>query len=233
MSDPLFDDVKDLLDKEKGDERILKQILRACENNEVISNYERNYVKKLAEKYLGRKSIEDEPSIKKPSIPDVVLSEPTSIPKSQAFQKEPSKTTKSESKNTKMMLGLGGVALIIIVIAVTSTGISDVTPNTGETKPTIASPSSTSFSIETDSDSYQTKDIISISGKFKNSGVINLSIEKQDGTLVWTEQLKTKSDGRFSTLAIAGGPGWEESGTFTLKAQNDFQTESKKFSFTA
>ena len=234
MSDPLFDDVKDLLDKEKGDERILKQILRACENNEVISNYERNYVKKLAEKYLGRKSIEEKPSIKKPSIPDVVLSEPTSIPKSQTFQKEPSKTTKSESKNTKMMLGLGGVALvIIIVIAVTSTGISDVTSNTGETKPIIASPSSTSFSIETDSDSYQTKDIISISGKFKNSGVINLSIEKQDGTLVWTEQLKTKSDGRFSTLAIAGGPGWEESGTFTLKAQNDSQTESKKFSFTA
>ena len=111
--------------------------------------------------------------------------------------------------------------------------MSDVAPNTGETKPTIDSPSPTSFSIETDSDSYQTKDIISISGKFKNSGVINLSIEKQDGTLVWTEQLKTKSDGRFSTLAIAGGPGWEESGTFTLKAQNDSQTESKKFSFTA
>ena len=123
MSDPFFDDVKDLLDKEKGDERILKQILRACENNEVISNYERNYVKKLAEKYLGRKSIEDRLSIKKPSIPDVVLSEPTSIRKSQPFQKEPSKTTKSESKNTKMMLGLGGVALVIvIVIAVTSTG---------------------------------------------------------------------------------------------------------------
>ena len=45
MSDPFFDDVKELLDKGKGDERILKQIFRACENNEVISNYERNYVK--------------------------------------------------------------------------------------------------------------------------------------------------------------------------------------------
>ena len=38
MTDPLIDDVKALLDKEKGDERILKQIYRACENNEVISN---------------------------------------------------------------------------------------------------------------------------------------------------------------------------------------------------
>ena len=33
----------------------LKQIRRACEHNEVISNYERNYVRKLAEKHLGKK----------------------------------------------------------------------------------------------------------------------------------------------------------------------------------
>ena len=55
MEDSLLDDVKALLDKDFGDDRILKQILRACENNEVISNFERNYVKKLAEKHLGRK----------------------------------------------------------------------------------------------------------------------------------------------------------------------------------
>ena len=193
MPDPLFDDVKDLLDKEKGDKRILKQILRACENKEVISNYERNYVKKLAEKYLDRKPMaNDEPSIKKPNIPDIVLSEPPSFQKSQTFQAPP-KTTKSESKNTKMVLGFGAIALVvIIIIAVTSTGLSDVTSNNEEPKPTLAPPSSTSSSIETDSDSYQTKDIISISGKFKISGVVNLSIENKDGTLVWTEQLKQK-----------------------------------------
>jgi len=54
MTDPLLDDVKDLLDKDFGDDRILKQIYRACKNNEVISNYERNYVRKLAEKHLGK-----------------------------------------------------------------------------------------------------------------------------------------------------------------------------------
>lgn len=234
MSDPLFDDVKELLDKEKGDERILKQIFRAYENNEVISNYERNYVKKLAEKHLGRKPIvEDKPSLKESSIPDVVISEPPSIQKSQIFQKESPRITKSDSKNTKMMLGFGGVALvIIIIIAVTSSGISDVTSNTEVTKSKITPPTFKSFSIETDSDSYKTKDIISISGKSDISNVVNLSIEKQDGTLVWTEKLKTKSDGRFSTLAIAGGPGWEKSGTFTLKAQSDSETESKTFSFT-
>ncbi len=49
MNDSLLDDVKALLDKDLGDDRILKQICRACENDEVISNYERNYVRKLAE----------------------------------------------------------------------------------------------------------------------------------------------------------------------------------------
>ena len=55
MTDSLLDDANALLDKDIGDDKILKQICRACENNEVISNYERNYVRKLAEKHLGRR----------------------------------------------------------------------------------------------------------------------------------------------------------------------------------
>jgi len=233
MSDPLFDDVKELLDKEKGDEKILRQIFRAFENNEVISNYERNYVQKLAEKYLGRKPlVEDKQSIKKSNIPDVIISEPTSIPKSQIFQKETPKISKSKSKDTKMILGFGGAALtIIIIIAVMSSGITDVVPNTTVTKSITTS--ATSFSIETDSNSYQKKDIISISGKSITSDFVDLSIEKQDGTIVWAEQVKTKSDGRFSTLVIAAGPGWEKSGTFILKAQSNSETQSRTFSFTS
>ena len=52
------------MEKDFGDDRILKQIRRACENNEIISNFERNYVKKLAEKHLGRKP--DIPPVEKP-----------------------------------------------------------------------------------------------------------------------------------------------------------------------
>lgn len=230
MSDPLFDDVKELLDKEKGDERILKQILRACENNEVISNYERNYVRKLAEKHLGRKPpVEDKPTIPKPIVPDVVLPSPPS--QSQLVQKEPPQIKKS-AKNSKMYVGIGGAALAIIVIAIvasfgltgTSSIISDVEKSDTDAK-------ITGIMLETDSTSYQKKDIISISGKSDIIGTINLSIENQDGNLVWSEQLKTKSDGRFSTLVIAAGNGWEKSGTFTLKAENNSEIQTKKFSF--
>ena len=33
-------------------------------------------------------------------------------------------------------------------------------------------------------------------------------------------KLSLKNDGRFSTLAIAGGPGWESSGTYTITVDN-------------
>ena len=231
MPDSLHDDVKELLDKEKGDERILKQILRACENNEVVSNYERNYVQKLAEKHLGRKPmIENTQPPPKPTIPDVVIPEKTTS--FQVVQKTPPRITKSKSKNTKMMLGVGVVSLaIILIVAVGSTGISDFqSPNLTKSDEDV---NVTGILLETDSSSYQKKDIISINGKFEKSGTVYLSIENQDGKLVWSEQLKTKNDGKFSTLVIAAGVGWEKSGTFTLKAESDSEIQTKPFSFKA
>ena len=60
---------------------------------------------------------------------------------------------------------------------------------------------------------------------------INISIENQNGQLVWSEQVYVKKDGRFSTLAIAGGSGWDKSGTFKIKVDNNLETKSKTFSF--
>ena len=227
MNDSLLDDVKALLDKEFGDDRILKQICRACENDEVISNYERNYVKKLAEKHLGRRpeivqtTIPDE---EKPIIPDVVIPEPPTIQNIQTFQPPP-RISSSNLKNSKLMLGAGGVALIIIIaVAASFSGVSDVPP-------TISI--SGGFYIQTDLSSYDHKDIISISGESDTSGTVNLSIENKNNELVWTEQVSIKNDGRYTTLAIAAGSGWENSGTYTIKVDNGVETKSNIFSFTA
>jgi len=229
MTDPLLDDVQTLLDKEKGDERILKQILRACENNEVISNYERNYVKNLAEKYLGRlpENTDDQSTEEKQTIPDVIvpttpLQQKIEIPTSMApqiIQKKP--------KNPKMLIGVGvAVLAIIITIGISQSGISMISDDSK----TIDTDSVT-LSIQTDLSSYQKGDIISISGKSNTSEKINITIENQNGQLVWSEQVSVKNDGRFSTLAIAGGTGWDKSGTFTIKVENNMETKSKTFSF--
>ena len=229
MTDPLIDDVQDLLDKEKGDERILKQILRACENNEVISNYERNYVRNLAEKYLGRApSVEEKPVEEKPVIPDVSFSNISTKQKIETPQITYPQTVKLKSKNTKMLLGIGGVIFaIMIIIGVSLSGVSYIKFDGSQ----IPMDSSSTLSIQTDLSTYQKGDIISISGTSNASGKINLSIENQEGQLVWSEQISVKSDGRFSTLAIAGGSGWDKSGTFTIKVENNLETKSKTFSF--
>ena len=227
MTDSLLDDVKALLDKDFGDDRILKQICRACENDEVISNYERNYVRKLAEKHLGKRPevVQTQtPVEEKPDVPDVVMPETPSIQKTQTLQFEPPRISSSNSKNSKKILGIDGVALVIIIAVTASfSGISNVTP-TNSIPDTL--------SIQTDLSSYDKKDIISISGISDTSGTVNLSIENKNNELVWAEQVSLKSDGRYSTLAIAGGPGWENSGTYTIDIDNGVETKSKTFLFT-
>lgn len=228
MADPLLDDVKSLLDKDFGDDRILKQICRACENNEVISNYERNYVRKLAEKHLGKKP-EIISTEEKNVIANIITPQLTSAQKTQTSQRKSVKIT-SGSKNTKMMVGFSAIALaIIIAIGVSFTVMSD-----GLSKPDSKNNSApVSLSIQTDLPSYSKKDLISISGVSDTSEHVNISIMNQNNKLVWTEQVSLKNNGNYSTIAIAGGPGWENSGTYTIKVDNGVETKSSTFSFVA
>ncbi len=231
MTDLLLDDVKALLDKGFGDDRILKQICRACENNEVISNYERNYVQKLAEKHLGKKpEFTQTPRVEeKHVVADVVMPEIKPTQQTQSFQTEVPRISYSKPKNKKIVFGIGSFALVIIVAAaIAFTGITD-DANFG----TSTNNTPVSLSIQTDLESYNKKDLISISGVSDTSGNVNLAIENQNNELVWAEQVSLKSDGRFSTLAIAGGQGWENSGTYTIKVNNGKETRSDTFSFTS
>lgn len=232
MTDPLIDDVQTLLDREKGDERILKQILRACKNDEVISNYERNYVRNLAEKYLGRlpENLENQPSEEKPTIPDVIVPKTSLNQNIEASTSMAPRIIQKKQRNPKMLLGIGIAILAIIIIAgISQSGISNMEFSDSKIKDSDSS--SATLSIQTDLSTYQKGDIISISGKSGTSEKINISIENQNGQLVWSEQVSVKKDGHFSTLAIAGGSGWDKSGTFTIKVENNLETKSKTFSF--
>lgn len=226
MTDSLIDDVEALLNGEFGDDRILKQIHRACQNNEVISNFERNYVKNLAEKHLGRKpkiQPQAKPQQTTTPTPPIVNEIPPTPQKLQSIQTT-TRVTKRNSNSSRILIGIGGVALIaIIAIATSMSSPSDISPS--------ESKSATALMIQTDFSSYNFKDIISINGKSNISGQVNLSIFNQNNDLVWAENLSTKSDGRYSTLAIAGGEGWNNSGTYTIEVDNGSQKQSTTFSF--
>lgn len=230
MSDPILDDVQALLDKEFGDKRILDQILRAAQNNEVISNFERNYVRKLAEKHLGKKPPMKKKPVETPKeiVPDVV---PTPAPTPQTMQtfSEPPKITKSNSKNNKLMLGIGVAVLAVIIIAAVSLSETPGISPTTNIDPTSSTPKS--FSIKTDLPSYNKGDIISITGNSKSSITqVNLSITNSENEIVWSEQVNVKANGQFSTLTFAGGPSWGSSGTFTVIAESN--AEQTKSTFT-
>ena len=228
MTDTLFDDVKALLEKDFGDDRILKQIYRACQNDEVISNYERNYVRKLAEKHLGKRpEIKKETVVtrEKPVTPDVVIPQSNSIQKIQEIQTP--KTSSSGSKNSKIMIAIAGIILVVIVGGVAAFSGEQTTGVAEDPLPTPVS-----LSVETDLSSYSTKDLISINGISENSNTVDLLIENSNDELVWKEQLSVKSDGTFSTLVIAGGPNWNISGVFTISVEDGKETKTSTFSFT-
>ena len=106
MPDTILDDVQALLDKELGDKRILEQILRAAQNNEVISNFERNYVRKLAEKHLGKKPAMEKKPEEPKIIPDVQIPTPPPQPKPVQTFSPPPKVSKSNSKSSPNLIEL-------------------------------------------------------------------------------------------------------------------------------
>jgi len=227
MSDMLLDNVNSLLDGDFGDDRILKQIARACKNNEVISNYERNYVQKLAEQYLGQKPKIISPKEPENTIitPDVVIPKIEPTVQAQIFEPTPS-TTRTNLKNSKLILGFGGVAVIIIAAILFSFSSTDsITSNSG-------SEIKSQLTLETDFTSYSQNDIISIHG-MSSTRIVNLTIENQINELVWAEQISVNDNQKYSTLAIAGGPGWENSGTYTLMVDTGSDIKSVTFSFTS
>ena len=216
MTDSLLDDVTSLLEGDFGDDRILKQIARACKNNEAISNYERNYVQKLAEQYLGKKA----------EIPSSIEPEIESSIQNQTLQSQVSRSP--GLKNPKLILGFGGVALVIIIVAAIAFSTNSDS-FTSDPKSDIQ----LTLTIQTDLSSYSHKDIISISGTCTNSEIVNLSIKNEKNNLVWAEQLSIKNNGMYSTLVIAAGSGWENSGTYTVTVDSGSEIKLIKFSFTS
>ncbi len=239
MEESLHDDVKALLDKDFGDDRILKQILRACQNDEVISNFERNYVRKLAEKHLGRKppvelfEIPPKDKEKEETVPDVVIPEPVVVQHTQTLQALPPKITSRIQKKSKIMIGVGGTALVVIIAVVAAAAYGGILAGFSPDGDDPVAPVDVSLSIRSDLKSYDAKDLISISGNSEISGTASLYIVNHDGQIVWAEQVPIKSNGSYSTLAIAGGSGWEESGNYSLIVDNGRETKTASFTFTA
>jgi len=250
MDSFIVEDVNALLKLKKGDPSRLNHIKDLCEANEIVSLSDRKYIERLASQYLSKFEQKKPKSQDKPKF--ISIEESISTPKTfetdaskhqtellkevQITQDADSKKTLSKpfdlSSNKIILIGVG--AIILAIILVSTVGIAYINtqiPYDPDTK----SDTLQEFSLETDESSYETTDIISISGQISSasSGTVRLSIENENSKVVWAENLNIKNDGSYSTLLIAGGTGWENSGKYTLNAEYEELTNQISFDFIA
>lgn len=228
MPDFILDDVNELLLKDIGDPQILTRIKRAAENGEVISVYERQYVQNLVDTQLRKK-----PETPKKPVEIPKAKQPIIVEQKKVSEKRPIfSSTFSSEKKTKFAFGFGAIALaIILIVGVSQSGITEFDPEESDTPKPQEIPKG--FVLESDGTTYSKGDIISISGSSNppSSSEVNLSIKNPKGDIIWAETVKLKSNNSFSTLAIAGGTGWETSGNYVLTGTNGSLKKEISFNF--
>ena len=222
-------DIDDLIRLDRGDTKRLRNIRDVIKHDNFITSVDKKYVESLISAYLRNQSLDgSEVNIKSRTVVELKDNvKPT------GRETTSSSSLFSGSNNKKLGILAGVAAAIALVIVV---GFSASTDQIDITSVTDIIPSSTpQIIINVDGSSYKTADIISISGSIKsaNGKSVELSIENTSGDKIWREYIDIKNNGQFSTLIIAAGFGWDDSGTYVLKAQHNELENKIKFSFSA
>ena len=222
-------DIDDLIRLDRGDTKRLRNIRDVIKHDNFITSVDKKYVESLISAYLRNQSLDgSEVNIKSRTIVELKDNvKPT------GRETTSSSSLFSGSNNKKLGILAGVAAAIALVVVV---GFSASTDQIDITTVSDIIPSSTpQIIINVDGSSYKTADIISISGSIKsaNGKSVELSIENTSGDKIWREYIDIKNNGQFSTLIIAAGFGWDDSGTYVLKAQHNELENKIKFSFSA
>ena len=218
-------DLDNLIKNHHGDVKKLREIRDTIRHDNFITTEDKNYIQSLIDEYLKDQPLEKSSTRRKPDT-RIKLQ-----PKSKTNDSYSQTNFAFNFSSNKKMGILGGAAAAIAIIVIV--GFSGI--NQGDTTdPTVSSTPNNPLLVTVDQTQYQRADIISISGdSTSDNQSIVLSIENTNGVKIWKESINPKNGGNFSTLVIAGGGGWENGGSYTLKAvQNDLVKEIK-FRFVA
>lgn len=212
-------DLDRLIKLHHGDGKRLRNIRDTIRHDNFITTEDKKYVESLISTHLKSTITDELQSIPKPSVES-----------KQKLTTEAlgTKTSPSGIINTKKIAIPAGIVIAVIaVIAVIGISSSNIN-NVEEQTTLVESVSASALSIQMDDSSYQIAEIISISGNIKNTtdGAVEISIINSNGYKIWNEFVNIKNNGKFSTLSIAGGNGWENNGEYILKAQyNDLENK--------
>ena len=212
-------DLDDLIRYHHGDVKKLREIRNTIRHDNFITTEDKEYVQSLIDTHLTNKSL-DSSSTRKSGTRIKLETKPK--------KKDSDSQTNFSfnfSSNKKMGI-LGGAAAAIAIIVIV--GFTAGTQNDSSISSTTNNP----LLLTLDQKQYQIADIISISGDaISDRQAITLTIENNDGVKIWKEKIEPKAGGNFSTLLIAGGGGWEDSGSYTITAVQNDLIEKIKFKF--
>jgi len=222
-------DIDDLIRLGHGDTKRLRDIKDVIKHDNFITAVDKKYIESLISTYLKNQPLDES---------EVYVKSETVVKSKDIVKQTSQKTISTNSSlfsgsNNKKLGILAGIAAAIALVAVV--GFSASTGQTDIITTDIISSSNQQIIVNVDESSYKNADIIFVSGNIKSAEgkSVELSIENTSGDKIWKEYVDIKNDGQFSTLIIAGGFGWDGSGTYILNAQHNDLEEQIKFSFSA
>ena len=210
-------ELDDLIRYGHGDLKRLRNIRDTVKHDNFITIEDKKYVESLISTHLRNQPLdESEPQVTRKLVPKRSVSTDSS--------------TFNFSNNKKLGITAGIAAAIALIVVA---GFSIQTMDQVNTSTNSEIISNAPLAINTDSTSYKKADIISISGNLKSTSTnsIELSIENAAGDKIWNEFVSVKNNGKFSTLVIAGGGGWESNGVYTLKGKQGNLQNELEFNF--
>jgi len=215
-------DLDDLIRYRHGDVKKLREIRDTVRHDNFITTDDKNYVESLITTHLKNQPLDKPSSTKQSSVKIKSQAKPTTSSSSK------SDSASIFSSNKKIGI-FGGVAAAIVIIVIAGFAVTNQTDTVDFTPSTTTEP----ISVNVDQSTYQKADIISISGvSSSNAEPVELSIENTNGMKIWNEIINPMH-GEFSTLVIAGGGGWENEGTYTLKVEQSDSSNKIEFKFVA
>ena len=216
-------DLDDLIRYRHGDVKKLREIRDTVRHDNFITTDNKNYVESLITMYLKNQPFDKSLSSQRPVTKIKLQSKPTT---SSSDSKSNVAVSFSPNKKIGVLAGVVAAIAIIVIVGFSATNQTDIIDST-------LSSISEPLLVNVDQTTYQRADIISISGNSKSASThsVELSIENTNGVKIWNENINLKNDGEFSTLVIAGGGGWENDGTYTLKAEQGDLVNKIEFKF--
>jgi len=216
-------DLDDLIRYHHGDVKKLREIRDTVRHDNFITTDNKNYVESLITMYLKNQPFDKSLSSQRPVTKIKLQSKPTT---SSSDSKSNVAVSFSPNKKLGVLAGVVAAIAIIVIVGFSATNQTDIIDST-------VSSISEPLLVNVDQTTYQRADIISISGNSKSASTqsVELSIENTNGVKIWNENINLKNDGKFSTLVIAGGGGWENDGTYTLKAEQGDLANKIEFKF--